>query len=345
MEWQSGSFHRHKARPALKPFVPVHAVDRLEDISLTSLWDEGKRLILLDVDNTIVQWKSHGVQPGVISWLRQAEAVGFRLCMISNTKRPQRLAELSRQLNVPALRGRFKPSRHMYRKALREYSVHPDQAVMVGDQILTDVWGANRTGIDAIWVKRMQGKEFKGTAINRRIEKMLSGPIYRLLATTEDDPRNEPAIRTEQQLLRFAVVGSSSFLLDYLITKIIIDWSPVGATLGKAALPLLTYAKGPLEAAIPIAGVIAGVIATYNSFVWNRIWTFEAEGIEDERRQLVKFFVVAGGGIVIATLVKSVIYRMLPVHQILIPNVCGAIVGAAWNFTVQRAWTFRKVPA
>jgi putative flippase GtrA len=112
--------------------------------------------------------------------------------------------------------------------------------------------------------------------------------------------------------------------------------------MGRALMPILTYAKTPLEAAVPAAGLIAGTVATYNSFVWNRLWTFEAEGLDDEKKQLVRFFVVAGGGIAIATGVKAGVYRLLPMHSVLIPNVCGALVGGVWNFVVQRAWTFRR---
>jgi HAD superfamily phosphatase (TIGR01668 family) len=340
--WQNGHFHRHRASSTLKPFVPVQSADRIEDVDLPRLWDSGKRLILLDVDNTLVEWKSHGVQEGVLRWLSEARALGFQLCMVSNTKRPQRLAKLSEQLDVPTVRGRFKPSRHMYHKALAKFSVRPEQTVMIGDQIMTDILGANRSGVDAIWVRQMSGHEFKGTKINRQIERILSGPIYRLLVTSEDDIRAVPGTRTKQQLLRFAIVGGSSFLVDLLVVKTLIDWTPFGVSVGNSILPLVTYTTKNLEAAYPIAKVIAGIVATYNSFIWNRLWTFEAEGLDDKRAQLLRFYIVAAGGVLIGTLVAALVYAVLPVHDVLIPNIAGSLVGAVWNFTVQRAWTFKK---
>jgi len=341
-EWQSGHFHRHRASSSLKPFVPVQIADRIEDVDLVGLWDSGKRLILLDVDNTIVPWKSHGVQDRVLEWLRQAKQIGFQLCMVSNTKRPDRLAKLSEQLGVPTVRGRFKPSRHMYHKALAKFSIPADQAVMIGDQLMTDILGANRSGVDAIWVKKMSGPEFKGTKINRQIEHLLSGAIYRLLVTSEDDVRAMPGTRTKQQLLRFAIVGGSSFLVDLLVVKTLIDWTPFGVSVGNSILPLVTYTTKNLEAAYPIAKVIAGIVATYNSFIWNRLWTFEAEGLDDKRAQLIRFYIVAAGGVLIGTLVAALVYAVLPVHDVVIPNIAGSLIGAVWNFTVQRAWTFKK---
>jgi len=168
MRFRAGTFDRSKTG-ILRPFCPAHAVGSLPEISLDDLKAEGLSLILLDVDHTLVKWKQEDFSPEVLAWIAKAKEMKFDLCILSNTRHPERLARLSAILEVDTFRGRFKPSTHMYEMALERYKKKPEDAVMIGDQIMTDVLGANRAGIDAIWVQKMEGPEFAGTKINRLV--------------------------------------------------------------------------------------------------------------------------------------------------------------------------------
>jgi len=95
----------------------------------------------------------------------QSQRNELSLCILSNTRHPERLARLAAVLEIETFRGKFKPSTHMYEMALAKFGKKPEEAVMIGDQIMTDVLGANRSGIDAIWVQKMEGPEFVGTKI------------------------------------------------------------------------------------------------------------------------------------------------------------------------------------
>ena len=56
---------------------------------------------------------------------------------------------------------------------------------MVGAQLFTDVLGANRTGIDAIWVKPIAYKEFAGTKISRLGERLVRNRLYRAMGARQ----------------------------------------------------------------------------------------------------------------------------------------------------------------
>jgi len=174
--WQSGSFERHRISKVFRPFTPAHAAESLNSVDLDELWARGKRLLLLDVDNTLVQWHTDQCSLEVVDWTRRAKAKGFEICIISNTNQLERLAKIAKSIGAETVRGRFKPSRKMFRLALIKFKRNADEAIMIGDQLITDVLGANRSGIEAIWVRRLEGKEFKGTSINRVMERMLTGP-------------------------------------------------------------------------------------------------------------------------------------------------------------------------
>jgi hypothetical protein len=341
-------------------FTPAHAAENLFSIDLQGLWDRGKRLLLLDVDNTLVQWHADSCEPTVLEWTQKAKGIGFEICIISNTTQVDRLAKIAASIGAITVRGRFKPSRSMFRMALIEYKRKPEEAIMVGDQLMTDVLGANRTGIEAIWVRRMEGKEFKGTSINRMMERWLTGAIYQALVTPLDETPDSPEIEHEKpiaqktlvhQIIKFGIVGGSSFVIDYAFTYLFMKVIHVGPELLSdkvghwflTSVPFLFgWAKGPHEAAAPILGSLAAFFAMTNSFIWNRAWTFEVKGKANRNAQMRRFYIVSILGQVINVGFFSALYNIMPGHQLGIPKVVGAGIAAVWNFLGQRFYAFRS---
>lgn len=356
MSWKSGDFDRASLPGVVRRFAPAHAAESLHVIDLQTLWDKGKRLILLDVDNTLVQWKGLDFSSEVVAWIERAKAMGFGLCIISNTTRVERLADIAQRLGVETVRGRFKPSTAMFRLALIKFKAKPEEAVMVGDQMMTDVLGANRSGIDAIWVRKMEGKEFGGTRINRQIERFLASIVYRALVLPEKPVgADAPAIETPlgKQLLRFVIVGGTSFVIDTLLTVLLMRWvhvggEPMGVALGRwlidASPGLFAFANSPSKAAAPILGGIASFVAMFNSFWFNRLWTFEARGKAHKVQQAARFYAVAVSGAVLSALIFSAVFNALPLHDgrgILLAKVVAAALVAIWNFVGQRTFAFK----
>ncbi len=321
----------------------------MESIDLHALWDGGKRLILLDVDNTLVQWKQENFSEEVLAWLAKAKGLGFELCILSNTRRVTRLHRIKERLGVEVVRGRFKPSRKMYRLALMKFNKSPHQAIMIGDQMLTDVLGANRSGIDAIWVKQIHHKEFGPTAINRFIERMLTSVIYKVLVLPETmhpagaSPTLAAEVTLVEQVVRFGIVGGSSFIIDYGLTSLLMGL--FGASLGSFlihSVPLLfSWATAPAKAAAPILGGMASFVAMFNSFVWNRAWTFEAHGKGRRSTQMVRFYLVSIAGACLNAGLFSVFFSLLPGNQMLLSKALAALIIAIWNFLGQRYFAFK----
>lgn len=183
--WQHGRFDRTKIPGFFRTFAPVHTIEVLHDLDLAELWRIGKRLLLLDVDNTLVAWKTESFSDPVLAWVAEAKAMGFDLCIISNTRRVIRLARLAQMLQVETVKGKFKPSSEMYHLALAKFNRKPEEALMVGDQLMTDILGANRAGIESVWVRKMNGPEFVGTKVNRFIEARIAKRLFRHIEPSE----------------------------------------------------------------------------------------------------------------------------------------------------------------
>ena len=341
------------------PFTPAHAAESLLSVDPQELWNRGKRLLMLDVDNTLVQWHADAVTDEILAWTQEARKIGFQICIISNTTQVDRLARIAASIGAETVRGRFKPSRSMFRLALIKFKQKPEHAIMVGDQLITDVLGAYRSGIEAIWVRRIEGKEFKGTSINRVMERMLTGPIYQALVTPIDETPDTPAIEHAKplaqktlvhQIIKFGIVGGSSFIIDFGVTTLLMKHVPsghelmsvrLGTFLQAQAPSLFSFAKGPSEAAAPILSAVASFFAMTNSFFLNRAWTFEVKGKEQRARQMRRFYVVSILGPLINLGVFTELYNLNGHQQLLIPKVIGAVVAAVWNFVGSRVYAFR----
>jgi len=353
--WRSGTFERERLSGLFRAFAPAHAVECLDEVDLDRLWSQGKRLLLLDVDNTIVAWKQEEFSPSVLGWIAKAKELGFQICIISNTRRVARLGRIRELLGVETVRGRFKPSRAMFRLALIKFGRKKEQAIMIGDQMMTDVLGANRAGIDAIWVRQMESKEFAPTKINRYIERLLTSAIYKVLVVPEAvvassfEPEDARVLTLTDQIVRFTIVGGTSFVIDLGLTELFMKGLHVngeefglyfGQWLQDAAPGLFHWAATPDQAAAPILAWTASLFAMFNSFVWNRLWTFEATK-GNKRTQMVRFYAVSILGVLLNSCIYTALYAVLPNRQVVLSKFVAAIIVAIWNFIGQRYFAFK----
>ena len=133
----------------------------------------GVQAVLLDLDNTLVGWQRHDVQEPVREWLMELKDAGLKLCLISNTRFGRRLRALSEELDIPFVRRAWKPRKKGFLRAMQDLGVTPEQTVMFGDQMFTDILGANRVGVYSIMVRPIARREFVGTKISRMAESVL----------------------------------------------------------------------------------------------------------------------------------------------------------------------------
>src|SRR5262249_42213546 len=143
--------------------------------------NRGIKLILIDVDNTLVKWRTEDFAQETLDWIAKAKSHGIDICILSNTRNPARLERLAQWLDIPAFGGKSKLSPAMYLEALQKFGLKENQAVMIGDQIFTDIFGANRAGIEAIWLQPISPHDFVGTKVSRLGERIIRGYLYRAL--------------------------------------------------------------------------------------------------------------------------------------------------------------------
>lgn len=137
-------------RQLLRPdFEPGY----VEEIDLDDWWEQGLRGIILDVDDTLTRKNSPRIAPSVLSWLEAARQQGFALILVSNNAYPEHIQAVGERLNVLALAPAKKPRSRGFLWALEKLDLPPEQVVVVGDRLLTDVLGGSLMGLKTCLVR------------------------------------------------------------------------------------------------------------------------------------------------------------------------------------------------
>jgi HAD superfamily phosphatase (TIGR01668 family) len=156
----------------LNKLIPSLYVQSVYNIDLDALKEQGVRGIITDLDNTLVAWDSPYATPTLITWLEDVKARGFKVCIVSNNKQ-LRVAEFAGPLNLPFIYEAKKPIGRAFRRALKILDTSPNETVVLGDQIFTDVLGGNRMGLNTILVLPVAEKEWAGTKVLRAMERIV----------------------------------------------------------------------------------------------------------------------------------------------------------------------------
>lgn len=160
--------------PILMQFRPVLRAGGVLEITEAFLERRGIRALILDLDNTLVPWHGREVTPEVEAWIHSMHAAQVQLCIVSNTHRPGRLKELAAVLGVQYVPSGGKPRRGGFHRAMQAMGSTADETAVIGDQVMTDIWGGNRCGMLTILVEPLSPIEFVGTRlVSRNVERLL----------------------------------------------------------------------------------------------------------------------------------------------------------------------------
>lgn len=172
----------------LDSFRPDERVGSVTDIDCRDLKASGIDCMMLDLDNTLLPWKSSRVPALIAEWVEGAKQAGMRLAIVSNTHNPGRLARIAKELGIPWLHRALKPRRSGFARAAAMMESEWARTVVVGDQLLTDILGGNLAGMRTILVEPMDSREFVGTRISRLIERGIMAMLGRAGAGTKSKP-------------------------------------------------------------------------------------------------------------------------------------------------------------
>jgi HAD superfamily phosphatase (TIGR01668 family) len=155
----------------LKPDIRVGSVSAITPELLRA---NGVSAVMVDLDDTIVASGSQSMEAAVKDWFASLLLAGIPVLILSNGER-SRVTHWASELGIHGFPMVGKPFWFAFRKGLRKLGSLPEQTAMVGDQLFTDVLGANLMGLVTILVAPLSPGRLVHTRILRRVERRILG--------------------------------------------------------------------------------------------------------------------------------------------------------------------------
>lgn len=155
----------------LERFYPDEYLKSIDEVNFEKYYEQGIRGIISDIDNTLVP---HGFPADnhIIKVFEKIRNLGLDTCLISNNDEP-RVKPFAEAVRSKYIFDAHKPGKKNYMKAMELMGTNKDTTLFLGDQIFTDVWGANRTGIHSVMLERINPKEEIQIVLKRISEKFI----------------------------------------------------------------------------------------------------------------------------------------------------------------------------
>ncbi|MCI8876520.1 MAG: YqeG family HAD IIIA-type phosphatase [Lachnospiraceae bacterium] len=140
-------------------------------IDFEGYYKKGYRGLIFDIDNTLVP-HGHPADKRAVKLFRRLGELGFQWVFLSNNKE-LRVKTFQEKVGGKYIFKAGKPKPGNYKKAMEWMGTDASTTLFVGDQIFTDVMGANLAGIQTILVEPIDPKEEIQIILKRYPEKLV----------------------------------------------------------------------------------------------------------------------------------------------------------------------------
>ena len=158
-------------------FKPTYALKSVLEITPEALKKRDIKALVLDLDNTLTTHDNPAPAEGVLDWIDRMQSAGIKLLIVSNNT-AERVTPFAQMLGLHFVPNGAKPLPKGFRQAITELGVGKEHVCAVGDQIFTDILGANMAGIRSIFVYPIEFEHSTFFKVKRAIEKPLLPKKY-----------------------------------------------------------------------------------------------------------------------------------------------------------------------
>ncbi|HDL4742737.1 TPA: YqeG family HAD IIIA-type phosphatase [Staphylococcus aureus] len=175
----------------MNPLFPSTSVESVFSIDYQKLKAMGYKAIIFDIDSTLVP---HGddTTNEIDQLFKYLHKLGFKTLLLSNNSE-ERISTFNRNIKTLFIPMANKPHRANYLKAIRMLNVNYSEVILVGDQLFTDIIGANLCGIKNILVRFLKHPEDIKIGKKRQLERL----ILKLFALNNKFFKHFPNIEKE----------------------------------------------------------------------------------------------------------------------------------------------------
>ena len=152
-------------------FIPKMYVKDIFSINYNKLKNNGYKIIIFDLDNTIGNIKENIFDKKTSDFLNKLNKE-FKIIIASNSSK-KRVLTFCQNIECGKYYFSLKPLSLVLYKIKKKNNINYDKMVIVGDQLLTDIVLGNRKGLCTILVDKKNKKDLIITKFNRIIENII----------------------------------------------------------------------------------------------------------------------------------------------------------------------------
>lgn len=154
-----------------KLLTPTWTINSIYAIKPGDLLRHNIKAIICDLDNTLIAWNQWEPTEEMAEWLTRFKDAGIGIYLLSNNNY-DRVLKVAEPLELRFTSSALKPRRKHFVLAIEDLQVPKENVAVIGDQVMTDVIGANRNHLKSILVKPIAPNDNIYTIINRMLEKL-----------------------------------------------------------------------------------------------------------------------------------------------------------------------------
>lgn len=155
-------------------FIPTKYKKDVYEVDYNKLKEEGIKTLLFDLDNTLIPYDIDVIPEDTTNFLENLSK-DFNVVVISNSRLKRVRGATSHLKDIPFVKFATKPLKRGIKKALKFHNSKPSETAIIGDQIMTDIFGGSRSKIkEKILIYPIKKKsDHISTRINRTIEQFV----------------------------------------------------------------------------------------------------------------------------------------------------------------------------
>lgn len=180
-------------------FYPKGYFKKVSDVSLEYLRQNGIKGLILDVDNTLIDYYKN-MSEDTVKWANELKQAGMKMCILSNSNKKDKVQEVAKKLELEYSYFGMKPFKRGFKKAQKMLDLENGQIAVIGDQLFTDVIGANRMRMFSILVEPIEEKDILVTLIKRPIENYIKSKYLQQTQSENANTHLEPKSSLDENL-------------------------------------------------------------------------------------------------------------------------------------------------
>lgn len=158
--------------------MPKEFILSVFEITPEKLQQHGIKGIITDLDNTLIEWNRADATEEIKVWMKGLQEAGIQIIIASNNNE-ERVKRFADPLGIPYIHRAKKPLGKAYKAALKQLNLPKNEVAMVGDQLLTDIMGANRLKLYTFLVRPVAESDGFVTLFNRFVERRVFNSLKR----------------------------------------------------------------------------------------------------------------------------------------------------------------------